>query len=259
MQFDPMKLKRDFERASVTYDDVAGLQRIVLHKLAARWEALFKPDGLILDAGCGTGALLSWLAANRHAPEVVPLDLAFTMCAQAASRQARRLAVNANIESLCFKGNSFDAIVSSLALQWVNDLPAAMREFRRILKPGGTLLISSFGKRTLHELKTAFSLTDAYIHISPFRSLEEHAQAARGAGLTVITGETQLHRQQVTSLDPLLRQLRQLGAGNKWRQRRKGLMTRGQLEAVERHYAERFGENGSLPVSWEIVYLACRN
>ncbi len=258
MGFDTLKLKRDFERAAVTYDDVAGLQRIVLHTLLAPSGALFSPVTGVLDAGCGTGALLSWLQDKRLEPYVVPLDLAFAMCRSAASRQAVPSAVNANIESLCFEKDSFDVVVSSLALQWVNDVDAAFLEFYRVMKPGGTLLVSSFGTSTLHELKTAFSMTDGHVHVSPFLTMEEYARAAREAGFTVAAGEGRLHRQQVKDFDDLLLQIKSLGAGNKWRHRRKGLTTRRQLERAGQHYRDRFGVRDHLPVTWEIITMRCK-
>ncbi len=48
---------------------------------------------------------------------------------------------------------SVDVLFSNLCLQWVEDLPAVFAGFRRVLKPGGLLLVSTFGPDTLHELR----------------------------------------------------------------------------------------------------------
>ena len=52
-------------------------------------------------------------------------------------------------------------LFSNLCLQWVEDLPAVFAGFRRVLKPGGLLLVSTFGPDTLFELRGAFAQADA--------------------------------------------------------------------------------------------------
>jgi len=53
---------------------------------------------------------------------------------------------------LPFADASFDLIFSNMCLQWVPDLPVALAEFRRVLRPQGLLLFTSFGPDTLAEL-----------------------------------------------------------------------------------------------------------
>ncbi|WP_254491521.1 methyltransferase domain-containing protein, partial [Salmonella enterica] len=64
--------------------------------------------------------------------------------------------------------NSVDVIFSNLCLQWVDDLPAVFAGFRRVLKPGGLLVCSTFGPETLVELNEAFAAADDRPHVSRF-------------------------------------------------------------------------------------------
>jgi ubiquinone/menaquinone biosynthesis C-methylase UbiE len=105
-----------------------------------------KPNGRerLLDAGCGTGHTA--LAFAPHVREVVALDLAESMLGQARALAEQRGVQNiefrqGDVESLPFEDASFDLITSRYsAHHWPNPL-AALREFRRILRPNGNLLI----------------------------------------------------------------------------------------------------------------------
>ena len=58
---------------------------------------------------------------------------------------------------LPFADASFDLAVSLLSLHWVNDLPGALAQLRRALKPDGLLLAAMFGGDTLHELRASWA------------------------------------------------------------------------------------------------------
>ncbi|KAJ2997069.1 NADH dehydrogenase [ubiquinone] 1 alpha subcomplex assembly factor 5 [Globomyces sp. JEL0801] len=57
-----------------------------------------------------------------------------------------------DMEQLPFEENTFDAVVSSLSLHWVNDLPGTLIQFNKALKPDGVFLGAIFGGDTLYEL-----------------------------------------------------------------------------------------------------------
>ena len=59
----------------------------------------------------------------------------------------------ADEEALPFQDQSFDLIVSALSLHWVNDLPGALIQIRRALKPDGLFIATVLGGRTLTELR----------------------------------------------------------------------------------------------------------
>ena len=116
-----------FERAAV------GAWR---RRLAAR------ARGRVLEIGTGTGAQLRWYAPDV---EVTALEPDATMRERARRRAARAAAratvVDGRAEELPFADASFDAAVSAFALCTVADPAAALAELRRVLVPGGTLLL----------------------------------------------------------------------------------------------------------------------
>jgi NADH dehydrogenase [ubiquinone] 1 alpha subcomplex assembly factor 5 len=63
-------------------------------------------------------------------------------------------------ENLPFAENSLDAVVSSLSLNWVNDLPGTLIQIKNSLKPDGVFIGAMFGGDTLFELRTSLQLAE---------------------------------------------------------------------------------------------------
>jgi ubiquinone/menaquinone biosynthesis C-methylase UbiE len=109
---------------------------------ARRSELLAQASGDVLEIGGGTGVNLthygdgvtSLTVAEPEAPMVKRLE------AHIADRRPGTRLVQAPAEKLPFEDDSFDTVVSTLVLCTVGDQPQALRELRRVLKPGGRLL-----------------------------------------------------------------------------------------------------------------------
>lgn len=98
--------------------------------------------GQVLDVGCGTGLLADRIARELSGASVVGCDFSRGMLSQ-AGRNARRAAfVQGNALALPFRQASFEAVVSTEAFHWFPDQDAALREFYRVLSPGGHLFVS---------------------------------------------------------------------------------------------------------------------
>jgi len=108
---------------------------------------------LVLDVGAGT-ADLALLAAARLGEQarIVAADLNVPMLAvgmekvRKAARQQQIVCVQANAERLCASDASFDAVTTGFCMRNVGDLPQALRETRRVLKPGGRLICLEFSR-----------------------------------------------------------------------------------------------------------------
>ncbi|MFU8806005.1 MAG: class I SAM-dependent methyltransferase [Bradymonadaceae bacterium] len=107
-----------------------------------REELLQHADGLVLEIGAGTGANLPFypprvtgLIATEPSPHMTRrIDVSAYM------GQGGVELVEASAEALPLKDNSVDTVVSTLVLCTVRDTASALREIRRVLKPGGRLL-----------------------------------------------------------------------------------------------------------------------
>ena len=92
------------------------------------------------------------LQSRRDVETLVQSDLSSAMAQQAGGPSG--LALAADEEALPFAPASFDLVLSSLSLHWVNDLPGALFQIRQILKPDGLFLAAMLGGGTLAELRS---------------------------------------------------------------------------------------------------------
>jgi ubiquinone/menaquinone biosynthesis C-methylase UbiE len=115
-------------------------------------EVAASPKAAVLDLGCGAGH--ASFAVAPHAASVTAYDLTREMLAvverEAAARELPNIAtVRGMAEELPFPEAHFDCVISRYSAHHWHDVPAALREVRRILKPGGrVLLIDTAGGET---------------------------------------------------------------------------------------------------------------
>lgn len=104
------------------------------------YRAALQPGERVLDAGTGTGIGLE--AAAGDSRDVVGLDLSPEMLAIARGRLPEHTFVEADFARMPFEDHSFDVVISVHALLFAEDQVAALREWRRVTRPGGRLSIS---------------------------------------------------------------------------------------------------------------------
>ena len=236
-------VRRAFDRAAVSYDSAATLQRRVCELLLA--ELPDTPPTAILDAGCGTGYALGLLAARWPNSQIVAADFAPSMVTTAGG------GICADIEALPFADASFDLYWSSLSFQWC-DTRRAVTEAARVLTPGGHLAVSSLAPGTLAELDIAFAGTDGHRHVLRFPPAAALAVACADAGLQAVQLERRTLRFHHDTLATLLRELKALGANQVGAGRRPGLMGRRTWRTIEERYEAR-RELAGLPATFEVI------
>jgi ubiquinone/menaquinone biosynthesis C-methylase UbiE len=135
--------RRFFDLWSRVYDAPAVQRAVYLPVQDAILRALVDLDpSRVLDVGCGTGLVCARLDASRPATVVVGCDLSAGMLERAAARTRRVGWVQGRAESLPLATASFDAVFSTDAFHWVPDQTAALREFARVVAPGGRVLLA---------------------------------------------------------------------------------------------------------------------
>lgn len=114
---------------------------------------LFQPQAeeKILDVGCGTGNFSIKLA--QKGCEVTGIDISKPMLEKAA-KKAKKLNLDidfkkANIVNLEFEDNHFDSVFSMAAVEFIEDLEKAMQEMKRVVKPGGKILLGTIRKESV--------------------------------------------------------------------------------------------------------------
>jgi malonyl-CoA O-methyltransferase len=246
---------RSFSQAASRYDGVARLQRSVGERLLACLPRLASSPATIIDAGCGTGHFSARLLEVFPDARLMVLDLAEGMLRQAQARVSvaeRCWLVRGDVESLPLADGSVDLVFSNLALQWCLDLPGVFAGFRRILRPGGIVLFSSFGAQTLCELRAAWGQVDTYSHVNAFCPMRTVKDALHTAGFGECFVESCVRRLHYPSVDGLMRELKALGAHNVTANRPRHLTAKGTLRKLIAAYEAQMPD-GRIRASFEVV------
>ncbi len=142
------RVRRLFDRAAPRYDATA-LQRLLYRGAHDAVFAELRAEGSrrVLDVGCGTGILAARIGADAEGPRVVGCDLSMGMLRRAAAR-VRGAWVQGDALRLPLRDGGLDAVVTTQAFHFLADRRAALAEFRRVLRPGGLLVIAMVNPRT---------------------------------------------------------------------------------------------------------------
>jgi methionine biosynthesis protein MetW len=101
---------------------------------------ILHPGQRLLDVGCGDGTL-GMLVRNRF-EEIYGVDISDKAIEVAQRRGIKAYKVNLNVEALPFEDNYFDSITCLATLQLIYDINTMLREFNRVLKPDGELVLT---------------------------------------------------------------------------------------------------------------------
>lgn len=249
-------IRESFDRASANYEAAAVLQAQVENEMLDRLSFFRLEPGVVLDLGCGTGRGTGALKRAYPKASLVALDFAPGML-----REAQRYLTDAlRFERVCadalrlpFSDASADVIFSNLMLQWCDDLLIAFKEVRRVLRPGGLFLFSTFGPDTLMELRDAWAVADEGVHVNRFMDMHGLGEGLTRAGLAEPVLDIERTQLSYPDVRSLMRDLKTIGAHNVATGRRRGLTSPTRMRKVEAAY-ELLRKDGQLPATYEVVY-----
>lgn len=210
--FDRAAVRRHRDRAAPMVGRVADVLHDAAERLLDRLDDTTMRFSRALDVG-GRGAVAPLLRARGI--DVVSTDLSPVMAALNGG-----LCVAADEEFLPFAGETFDLVVASLSLHWINDLPGALIQLRHALRPNGLLLASLPALGTLDELRRALTEAEAALsggaapRVSPFPDLRDCAGLLQRAGYALPVADLEVIRLRYADPLALLLDLRAAGETN---------------------------------------------
>ena len=256
--FDRTAVRRHRDRAAGSVGIVADILRDAAERLLDRLDDTTRRFGQALEIG-GRGIVAKMLRARGI--EVVGCDLSAAMAALSGGA-----CVAADEECLPFAPASFDLVVASLSLHWINDLPGALLQIRQILRPDGLFLASIPVLGTLAELRRALTEAEAEItggaapRVSPYPDLRDCAALLQRAGFALPVAEGEEIRLLYADPFALLRDLRAGGETNAVRERDRRTPPRSLFPAALARLAvqgEHEGEEGGerIPATLRLAML----
>jgi NADH dehydrogenase [ubiquinone] 1 alpha subcomplex assembly factor 5 len=265
--FDRKAVRAHRERAARHFADHDFLFREAAERLVERLDDVNRVFPRVLDMGARTGVLAPLIAQRKGVELLVHSDLSCAMMRAARARAcdgtADRAVVVADEEYLPFAEGSFDLVVSCLSLHWTNDLPGALIQARRALKPDGLFLVTLLGGETLIELRQA--LLDAELaetggagpRISPFADLRDAAALLQRAGFALPVADSDTITVEYENALDLMRDLRGMGESNAVVERRKDFSRRSTILRAAAIYEDRFGKEstGRMPATFQMLTL----
>lgn len=260
--FDRRAVRAHRDRAARAPDGHAFLHREVAARLAERLDEVRRDFPATLELGCHRGALSELLARRVGIETLVATDLSPACAARVRDAAPGAMMLAGDEEALPIAGASFDLVASCLALHWVNDLPGALIQARRALRPDGLFLAALFGGATVRQLRQAMMEAEIEVEggasprVSPFVEVRDAGALLQRAGFALPV----VDRDEITvayeSPLALMKDLRLMGEANAMRDRRAGFSRRETLLRAAAIYQEASrGADGRIQAGFEIIYL----
>ncbi|XP_053430272.1 arginine-hydroxylase NDUFAF5, mitochondrial [Nycticebus coucang] len=236
------------------------LKEEVGSRIADRVCDIARDFSLALDLGCGRGYIAQHLSKETIG-KLFQADIAENALKNSLETEIPTVSVLADEEFLPFRENTFDLVVSSLSLHWVNDLPRALEQIHYVLKPDGVFIGAMFGGDTLYELRCSLQLAETEReggfspHVSPFTAINDLGHLLGRAGFNTLTVDTDEIQVNYPGMFELMEDLQGMGESNcSWN--RKALLHRDTMLAAAAVYKEMYrNEDGSIPATYQIYYM----
>lgn len=166
-------------------------------------------------------------------------------------------------EKFPLEPSSLELVVSSLALQFVNDLPGVLAQIQRALKLDGLFLAAMMGGDTLTELRQSFAAAEAEIEggvsprVFPFVDLRDAGALLQRAGFALPVTDVDRITVRYDNAFALMRDLRRMGATNIMVERSRKFLRRATLLRMAEIYSEKFSDSdGRIRATFDVVWLS---
>jgi malonyl-CoA O-methyltransferase len=252
----PFLVRKAYNQVANGYERNAVLQVEVENRLMERLDVVRLAPGLVIDLGCGTARSTAALKRRYRKARIVGVDFARLMLREGRKNSSMLRPIErccADICQLPFADRTADLLFSNLAVHWANDPAALFTELRRILKPGGVLMFSSFGPDTLTELRQSWAAADGKAHVNDFLDMHDIGDALLQAGFCEPVMDAENIALTYPSVSQLMQELKATGSHNVTAARRHSLTGRNRIKSMTEAY-EAFKDGDRYPATFEVVY-----
>ncbi len=254
-----------FNRAAVTYDDYAVLQKQISIDLFDRLSLIKIAPNYILDLGSGTGEnnpVFKDIYKNKN---IINYDFSEKMLMRAKSKEKDFLGLNKilgknNISYICgdmehlpIKKNLIDLVWTSSSLQWCTDLNKTFLGVKEILNYGGLFIFSTFGPNTLTELSEINKELSQNDTVNSFTDMHEIGDMLVANGFSDPVLDSDEYTLTYSNVEKLFIDIKNIGATSSNGQEKKGLRGKNYLKKIAFEY-DKYKKSGLLPATYEVIY-----
>lgn len=250
--FDAQRRAARLERASRGRDRVDFLHQRAADNATASLEAILRSFTDVADLSALPGAFAQSLSTSDAEPRIGEVRTPTDLISRAAP----------GAFALPLTEASTDLIVSLLSLHWANDLPGALAQIKRALRPDGLFIGTLFGAGTLKELRSVLTEAElaqrggAQARVSPFADGYDGAALLQRAGFALPVSDVDRFTVRYSDIFGLMRDLRAMGETNVLFGPIRPL-SRSVVAHAARLYHDRYSDDdGRIRATFEIIHLA---
>jgi malonyl-ACP O-methyltransferase BioC len=251
MSFDKKIISQNFSRQIQNYDEHAIIQGRAAKKLTEIILPLVKNNAKILDIGSGTSFISKNFLQSKLSQKnikIFEIDLAFEMLRYWNDKPKNIFSTQADLEKIPFKKKSFDVIISSFSLQWINDFEENFSYFFSLLKDDGILAFAMPIDESLSELKLA-----KIFKINNFTTYNNISQSLDKSNFNKINFFTEIQKEFFVNGVSALKAIKIIGAN--YSQKQESLITKTQLQQFNNFCLKNYStKDKNIYVSWKILY-----
>jgi len=255
--FDRKMLARQRDRAAARIGAHDFLLQRAADDIVERLDVIQREFPVAVNLGAHHGVLSRALTELPSVGTVISVEDSAALLHQCPPPRVR-----ADLETLPFGGEELDMIASALALQFANDLPGALAQIRRALKPDGLFIAALLGGVTLRELRASLMTAETEIsggaapRVAPMADVRDFGALLQRAGFNLPVSDTDIVQVSYESPFALMDELRGMGAANALNERSRQPLRRDVLMRAAEIYAEHYGTgDGRVTASFEIITL----
>lgn len=268
--FNTAAKKMQRNRAAVAEDsrEYDYLRDEIAKRLVDRLDDITRKFPVALDLGAYSGNVLKALEGRGGIKTLHMLEPAERMLMRDAGEWAKwapEVQAVPHVGALegaplPFETGSLDAVLSSAALQWVNDLPGVLAEVKRVLKPDGVFLAAMLGGETAEELRMAMVAAEmerdggVSPHTSPMAHMADVGNLIAGAGFGLPTVDSDIFTIEYPSPAAVFTHMRGMGDSNASLGMRGGGRRDTLLAAAAAYSGMHGNPDGSVPVTYQVIY-----
>ncbi len=261
-ELDKKTISKNFSYASKNYDEFAAVQKMSAAKLCSLVLPLIQNNDSIIDLGSGTSAICKNLFSSQNFYEknleVFELDLSSEMLGIWSEKSKNHIhSIAADAENLPLKSDSFNIIISSFSLQWLQNFEEIFADFKRILKKDGILAFCLPTNSSLKELKISSIESGCNFNFINLPEMEILKSALLKSGFREIEMQSEVLKSEFNDGIEALKSLKKIGANYS---AKKKLISRKPLNHFNNLCLEKFStSNKKLAISWEVTYFLFSN